>query len=62
MTKLKANHDLLLPDGKTNIKAGETFEYEGDYSSFGSVVEEVVEAGKEPAKTKEAAKPAKKGK
>lgn len=62
MTKLKANHDLLLPDGKTHIKAGETFEYDGDFSSFASVVEEVRAEEKKPATPKEPAKTAKKGK
>lgn len=36
--KLKANHKLLLPDGKTEIEAGQEFEYEGDISGFASVV------------------------
>lgn len=49
MTKLKANHELLLPDGKTKIEAGKIFEYEGDYSSFASVVSVIAENKKEKA-------------
>lgn len=44
--KLKAKHNLLLPDGKTQIKVGEIFDYEGDYSSFASVVDEIPEEEK----------------
>jgi len=32
--KLQAKHNLLLPDGKTEVKIGEIFEYEGDITSF----------------------------
>lgn len=35
---LKANHNLVLPDGKTEIKVGETFEYKGDIAQFGACV------------------------
>lgn len=50
--KYKANHNLLLPDGKTEVQAGEVFEYDGDISSFESIIEPI--AGKEP-KAKKAA-------
>lgn len=33
---LKANHDLVLPDGKTKIKTGEVFEWTGSLGLFGS--------------------------
>lgn len=47
--KLKANHNLTLPDGKTTVKAGEVFEYKGDISGFKKVVTVLPEndAGKE---------------
>lgn len=35
---LKANHNLVLPDGKTEIKVGNTFKYKGDISVFGNCV------------------------
>ena len=41
--KYKSNHDLLLPDGKTEVKAGEVFEFDGDVSSFESIIEPVIE-------------------
>lgn len=41
--KYKANHNLRLPDGKTEIMAGDTFEYEGDISGFADIVEPVIE-------------------
>ena len=41
--KYKANHNLLLPDGKTEVQAGEVFEYDGDISSFESIIEPVIE-------------------
>lgn len=57
MTTLKANHNLLLPDGKTQVKVGETFEYDGDYSSFKECVslikEDKKEGKKEATKTTE---------
>lgn len=53
--KLKANHNLLLPDGKTEVKQDDIFEYEGDISSFASVVSVIAEGEKkEPKKTEEA--------
>lgn len=50
--KYKANHNLLLPDGETEVHAGEVFEYDGDISSFESIIEPI--AGKEPKAKKEA--------
>lgn len=48
--KYKTNHNLLLPDGKTEVKAGEVFEYDGDISSFAGIIEPVIEPeGKEEA-------------
>jgi hypothetical protein len=41
--KYKSNHNLLLPDGKTEVKAGEVFEYDGDISSFAGIIEPVIE-------------------
>ena len=41
--KYKSNHDLLLPDGETEVKAGEVFEFDGDVSSFESIIEPVIE-------------------
>lgn len=41
--KYKSNHDLLLPDGTTEVKAGEVFEFDGDVSSFESIIEPVIE-------------------
>lgn len=41
--KYKSNHNLLLPDGKTEVEAGEVFEYDGDISSFESIIEPVIE-------------------
>jgi len=43
MTKYKANHNLRLPDGKTEVMAGDTFEYDGDISGFADIVEPVIE-------------------
>lgn len=49
---LKANHNLVLPDGKTEIKVGETFEYKGDIRAFGNCVTPVTaEEGKAPEGT-----------
>ncbi|MBO6305455.1 MAG: hypothetical protein J6M62_10330 [Selenomonadaceae bacterium] len=42
--KYKANHNLLLPDGKTEVKAGEIFEYDGNAESFLKIVEPLPEA------------------
>mgnify|MGYP003292082697 FL=1 len=42
---LKANHNLVLPDGKTEIKVGETFEYKGDIAQFGSCVTVIGDEG-----------------
>lgn len=39
--KLKANHDLILPDGTTEIKVGETFDWNKDPAIFGKCVEVV---------------------
>lgn len=55
MTTLKANYNLLLPDGKTEVKQGEVFEYEGDYSSFAGIVSVIEEGKKEAGKTPEEA-------
>lgn len=41
--KYKSNHDLLLPDGETEVKAGEVFEFDGDVSSFENIIEPVIE-------------------
>lgn len=41
--KYKSNHNLLLPDGKTEVEAGEVFEYDGDISSFAGIIEPVIE-------------------
>lgn len=41
----KANHNLRLPDGKTEIKAGEEFEFNGDISSFKEIVDIVGDKG-----------------
>lgn len=41
--KYKSNHNLLLPDGKTEVQAGEVFEYDGDISSFAGIIEPVIE-------------------
>lgn len=46
--KLKANHNLVLPNGKT-VKVGEVFEYEGGISSFAGCVE-VISEDKQPKK------------
>lgn len=53
MTKLKANYNLLLPDGKTEVKIGDEFEFEGDYSSFASCVSVIEEGKKKEGKTPE---------
>lgn len=45
---LKANHNLVLPDGKTEIKVGETFEYNGDVRQFGKCVTIIGDEGKQP--------------
>ena len=39
--RYKANHNLLLPDGVTEISAGEEFEYDGDVSGFSDIVDPV---------------------
>lgn len=36
---LRANHNLLLPDGKTTIKVGDTFEWTGDIGIFGTCID-----------------------
>lgn len=36
--ELKANHNLVLPDGKTKIKVGEVFEWARPISVFGNCV------------------------
>ena len=60
--KLKAKHDLTLPDGKTTIKAGKEFDYNGDLAPIAEVVEvlgtanDKTEAQKEPEKPKTAEK------
>lgn len=36
--KLKANYNLVLPDGKTKIQVGEEFDFNGDISQFGTAV------------------------
>ena len=49
---LKANHNLVLPDGKTEIKVGEIFEYKGDIHQFGKCVTPVTaEEGEAPEGT-----------
>lgn len=49
---LKANHNLLLPDGKTTIKVGEKFEWDGELRIFGTCVEvlEEIKTSQEPKK------------
>ena len=42
---LKANHNLILPDGETEIKIGETFEYKGDITQFGSCITVIGDEG-----------------
>ena len=60
--KLKAKHDLTLPDGKTTIKAGKEFDYNGDLAPIAEVVEvlgtanDKAEAKKEPEASQTAAK------
>ncbi len=59
--KLKAKHDLTLPDGKTTIKAGKEFDYNGDLAPIAEVVdvlsfENAPEAPKEPEASQTAAK------
>ena len=44
--KLKAKHNILLPDGKTEVKVGEVFDYEGDITPIESVVEILPEGEK----------------
>lgn len=44
--KLKANHELILPDGETKIKVGETFDWDKDPAVFGKCVEIVDVADK----------------
>lgn len=51
--KLKAKHDLTLPDGKTTIEAGKEFDYNGDLAAIAEVVdilsvESAPEVPKEP--------------
>ena len=53
--KFKANHDLVLPDGGF-VKAGTVFGYDGDATSFLSVVEEVSDPEQAKAKTAKAGK------
>lgn len=49
---LKANHNLILPDGETEIKIGETFEYKGDIRCFGNCVTPITaEEGEAPEGT-----------
>ena len=50
--KLKAKHNILLPDGKTEVKVGEVFNYEGDISPIESVVE-ILPAGAQEKKETE---------
>lgn len=40
--RYKANHYMVLPDGKTEINAGEEFDYDGDVSPFEELVEVVM--------------------
>lgn len=49
---LKANHNLLLPDGKTTIKVGEKFEWGGELRIFGTCVEvlEEIKTSQKPKK------------
>lgn len=59
--KLKAKHDLTLPDGKTTIKAGKEFDYNGDLAPIAEVVdvlsfENAPEAPKEPEASQTSAK------
>lgn len=51
---LKANHNLRMPDGKTEVKVGETFEWDGEIDIFGKCVDVVEELEK---KDPEAIKP-----
>lgn len=51
---LKANHNLILPDGETEIKVGETFEWDGEIDIFGKCVDVV---GELENKNPEALKP-----
>lgn len=41
MSKYKANHNLLMPDGKTEVSAGQIFEYNGDLFGFEDVIVQV---------------------
>lgn len=41
MSKYKANHNLLMPDGKTEVSAGQIFEYNGDTFGFEGVIVQV---------------------
>lgn len=41
MSKYKANHNLLMPDGKTEVSAGQIFEYNGDTFGFEDVIVQV---------------------
>ena len=45
---LKANHNLILPDGETKIKVGESFEYEGDIRAFGNCVTVIGDQNNQP--------------
>lgn len=47
--KFKANHDLVLPNGGF-VKAGTVFGYDGDATSFLSVVEAISEPEQAKAK------------
>lgn len=44
--KLKANHNIILPDGQT-VQAGELFDYNGDLNVIAAVVEVVAESESE---------------
>jgi hypothetical protein len=43
MPKYRANHNVLMPDGKSEVKAGEIFEYNGDIYGFEEVVVQVAD-------------------
>ena len=42
MTTLKANYNLLLPDGKTEVKQGEVFECEVPKAEMNRIYEAIV--------------------
>lgn len=46
MSKYKANHNLLMPDGKTEVSAGQIFEYNGDTFGFEDVIVQVDDSAK----------------